>query len=233
MTIQSIFYAWLQKRHPRALYCGDASRREIALTFDDGPHPRDTPQVLDILAKHNIHATFFLIGQNIERYPQLVKEIHQNGHQLALHCYRHLPFPLEHPSSLRKGLDHTRGLMADICGISQEAIRYVRPPYGCFTTRTLSLLNSWGYHLVIWNSIPLHWIQPVHWTIEQIIHEVRPGSVIVLHDGKGHGLRVAQIVDAIVPMLKALNFVFIKVENIKGNHVHVSSTPSDHSGIHT
>jgi peptidoglycan/xylan/chitin deacetylase (PgdA/CDA1 family) len=161
-----------------------------------------------------------LIGQSVERYPRLVREIHQNGHQLALHCYRHLPFPLENPSMLRKGLDHTRNAIADICGISPETICHVRPPYGFFSAKTLSMLSDWEYRLVIWNSIPPHWMQPMNWTIEQILDEVVPGSVIVLHDGKGHGSKVAQIVDAIIPRLKALEFIFIKVENMARNHLH-------------
>jgi peptidoglycan/xylan/chitin deacetylase (PgdA/CDA1 family) len=210
-------YAWLQKQHPRALFYGDVFRREIALTFDDGPHPRDTPRVLDALAKHNVQATFFLVGQSVERYPQLVKEIHQNGHQLALHCYRHLPFLLEHPSNLRKGLDRTRHLIAELCGISPETICSVRPPYGLFTAGTLSLLNEWGYRLVIWNSMSFHWMQPTDWTIRQILDEATPGSVIVLHDGKGHGAKVVQILDVIIPKLKDLQFVFIRVEEMKGN----------------
>jgi peptidoglycan/xylan/chitin deacetylase (PgdA/CDA1 family) len=218
VTINSRFYTWLQKRHPQALYYGDAARREIALTFDDGPHPRDTPRVLDALAKHNIQATFFLIGQNAERYPHLVNETHKNGHQLALHCYHHLPFPVERPSTLRKGLDHTRRILAGICDLPSEAICHVRPPYGLFTARTASLLNEWGYRLVIWNSMPFHWMQPTHWTIRQVFDEVMPGSVIVLHDGKGHGTKVAQILNAVIPRLKDLSFVFSKVEDMKRNH---------------
>jgi len=72
----SRFYRRLQRRYPNVLFFGASSRREVALTFDDGPHPRDTPQVLDVLAKHNVHATFFLIGHSVEQYPQLVKQIH-------------------------------------------------------------------------------------------------------------------------------------------------------------
>jgi peptidoglycan/xylan/chitin deacetylase (PgdA/CDA1 family) len=233
LTIKSFFYTWLQKKHRHVLYYGDTSHREIALTFDDGPHPRDTPRVLEMLAKHDVRATFFLIGQSVERYPQLVKEIHQNGHQLALHGYRHLPFPLENPSMLRKGLDHTRRVIADICGISPETIRNVRPPYGFFRARTLSMLKDWEYRLVIWNSIPPHWIQPMNWTIKQILDEVVPGSVIVLHDGRGHGFKVAQLVDAIVPRLKALDFGFIKIEDMEVNHSHTISTSSTHSGTNS
>jgi peptidoglycan/xylan/chitin deacetylase (PgdA/CDA1 family) len=220
LSTKSLFYAWLQRRHPNILFYGDDSRREIALTFDDGPHPRDTPQVLGALAKHKVQATFFLIGQSVERYPQLVREIHQSGHQLALHCYYHLPFLIENPAALRKELDHTRNVIADSCGVSPETIRDVRPPYGFFTAKLSSMLSEWEYRLVIWNSIPPHWMQPMNWTIKQILDEVVPGSVIVLHDGKGHGSKVAQIVDAIIPRLKGSDFTFIKVEDMKRNHLH-------------
>jgi len=195
------------------------SRHEIALTFDDGPHPRDTSQVLDVLAKHDVHATFFLVGQYAGQYPHLVKQIHQGGHQLAVHCYRHVPFPMENASTLKGRLPRTRNAIANACSISPETIRDVRPPYGLFTTKTLYLLNKWGYRLVMWNSIPQHWIQPVNWTIKQIFTEMVPGSVIALHDGHGHGRKVASIVDTIIPRLKERGFDFIKVENMEtGRH---------------
>ena len=202
------------------MFHGDDSRREIALTFDDGPHPRDTPQVLDVLAKHNVHATFFLIGHSAERYPQLVKQIHQSGHQLALHCYRHIPFPMESASTLKGQLDQSRKAIVNACGISPETIRDVRPPYGFFTAKTLSMLRAWQYRLVLWDNMPLHFIQPTSWTIKQILEQTASGSIIVLHDGKGHGSKVASIVDTIIPRLKDMDFNFIKVENMKRKQLH-------------
>jgi peptidoglycan/xylan/chitin deacetylase (PgdA/CDA1 family) len=228
LALTSLLYSWLQKQHPGVLFHGDGSRREIALTFDDGPHPRDTPQVLEVLAKYRVQATFFLVGQSAERYPHLVKAIHQNGHQLALHCYHHLPFLVETPSVLRKQLDHTRRVIADSCGIPTETICAVRPPYGFFTTRTLSLLNAWGYRLVIWNNMPFHWMQPLPWTVRQILDRVVPGSVIVLHDGKGHGAKVAQILDMILPRIKEIGLDFIKIEDMEANLLRLSSTSSTH-----
>jgi len=209
------FYQHQQKRLPTVLFHGAEARPEIALTFDDGPHPRDTPPVLDVLAKHNVRATFFLVGKSVKRYPTLAKEIHQNGHQLAIHCYRHIPFVLENPSSLLHGLDTTRNLIADICGVAPEIVCDVRPPYGFFTTKNLSLLSEHKYRLVIWSSIPPHWMQPIPWTVAQILGEAMPGSVIVLHDGHGHGSKVAQIVDTVVPRLRALEFVFAKAEDMR------------------
>lgn len=210
-------YHTLQRRQPGILFYGDTSRPEIALTFDDGPHPRDTPQVLDVLAKHDILATFFLIGHGIERYSHLVKRIHQSGHQLALHCYRHLPFPMESASTLKGQLNQSRKAIARACDIPPETIRHVRPPYGFFTANTLSLLGEWGYRLVLWDNMPLHFLQPIQRTITQILERTTPGSIIVLHDGKGHGRKVAEIVDVIVPQLKAKGFEFVTIEQMQNS----------------
>jgi len=214
----SRFYIALQNRHPDVLIHGDKSRREIALTFDDGPHPRDTPQVLDVLAKHNVHATFFLVGRYVEHHPNLVKQIHQSGHQLALHCYRHLPFPIESASTLKGQLNQSRTAIADICGISPETIRHIRPPYGFFTSKTLSMLNEWGFDLVLWDNMPLHFIQPTSWTINQIYKNTDPDSIIALHDGNRHGSKVAWIIDTIIPTLKEQGYSLIKIEDMEGKN---------------
>jgi peptidoglycan/xylan/chitin deacetylase (PgdA/CDA1 family) len=204
----------MQKNHPNILWFGDESRREITLTFDDGPHPQDTPQVLDMLAKHNIQATFFLVGKYVEQYPELVKQIHQSGHQLGIHCYRHRPFPLENPIVLRTQLDRTGNAIADICGVAPKTIRDLRPPYGAFTPKLADMLTGWGYRLVLWNNIPPHWMQPLNWTISQICDQITPGAIIVLHDGHGHGRQAAQILDIIVPKLKASGFDFVTIEQM-------------------
>jgi peptidoglycan/xylan/chitin deacetylase (PgdA/CDA1 family) len=213
----SHFYRAMQRRHPGVLWHGDEARREIAITFDDGPHPRDTPQVLETLARHGVHATFFLIGRNIERYPSLVEQIHREGHQIGIHCYRHLPFPLEHPATLRRHLEHTRTLITGECGVSPDTLVEVRPPYGFFTGRTRSILSKWGYRLVLWNNMPLHFLQPVQWTTNQILGQAVPGSIIVMHDGKGHGSKVAHIVDIVIPRLKAMGFGFVTIEQMRRN----------------
>lgn len=224
--LQSL-YRKLQERFPGVLVFGNASRREIALTFDDGPHPRDTPQVLDVLAKHDIRATFFLIGHSVEQHPHLVRQIHQSGHQLALHCHRHFPFPLETASTLKGQLDRSRNAIAQACDISPESIEHIRPPYGLFTARILSMLNASGYHLVLWDNMPLHFLQPAAWTVAQILERTVPGSVIVLHDGKGHGAKVAQILDIVLPQLKARGFEFVTIEQM---HFGSSQLAGDSTG---
>lgn len=204
----------MQDRSPSILWRGDASRRAIALTFDDGPHLRDTPRVLDVLAKHDVRGTFHLVGRYAEQYPQLLREIHQCGHQLALHCYRHVPFPLERTSTLRAQLDLTRSIISQAAGVSADTIKDVRPPYGAFSRRNLADLTEWEYRLVMWTCIPRHWMQPVDWSIRQIMDSLIPGAVIVLHDGHGHGRRVTEILEAVIPRIKSLGYEFVRVEEM-------------------
>lgn len=209
------YYRAMQRKHPDILWFGDESRREIAITFDDGPHPKDTPQVLEKLTKHNIQATFFLVGRYVEQYPVLVKQIHQSGHQLGIHGFRHRPFPLEKPSTLQIQLERTRNTIANVCGISPETIKDLRPPYGTFTSTTARRLTEWGYQLVLWNNMPPHWMQPVSWTISQILDQVHHGSILVLHDGHGHGTKVVQILDIIIPKLRTQGYNFVTIEQIR------------------
>ena len=77
------------------------------------------------------------------------------------------------------------------------------------------MLNEWNYRLVLWDNMPLHFLQPIQRTIAQILERTVPGSIIVLHDGKGHGSKVAEIVDVIVPQLKAKGFEFVTIEQMQ------------------
>jgi peptidoglycan/xylan/chitin deacetylase (PgdA/CDA1 family) len=183
----------------------------VALTFDDGPHLRDTPRVLDVLAKYDVCGTFHLVGRYADQHSNLLREIGQCGHQLALHCYRHIPFPLERTSTLRSHLDLTRNIISQAAGVSVETLKDLRPPYGAFSKRNLAHLTEWGYRLVMWTCLPRHWMQPLDRSIHQVMESLVPGAVIVLHDGHGHGRRVTEILEAIIPRIKSLGYDFVRV----------------------
>src|SRR5262245_21018474 len=124
------YYHAMQRKYPKILWHGNETCPEIALTFDDGPHPRDTPRVLETLAKHEVRATFFLVGKAVEQHADLVRQVHQSGHQTGIHCYRHTPFPLEASDKLRLQLEYTARSIAQVCGVASEVITDLRPPYG-------------------------------------------------------------------------------------------------------
>ena len=228
------YYANMQIQYPSVLWRGDASHRAVALTFDDGPHLRDTPRVLNVLAKHDVHATFHLVGKYAVQTHDLVEEISQRGHQLALHCYRHIPFPLESASTLRMHLDLTRNIISQAGEISPETIKDLRPPYGAFSERNLANLNAWGYRLVMWTCLPRHWMQPASLSIRQVMESIVPGAVIVLHDGHGHGTRVAEILEAVVPRIKSLGYEFVTVGELWQQRAQASAVreAEPKSGLH-
>lgn len=222
-SLLSRYFPWMQDPSPSILWRGDASRRAVALTFDDGPHLRDTPRVLDVLAKHDVHGTFHLVGKYAEQRRHLLQEISRCGHQLALHCYRHVPFPLERTSMLRAHLDLTRTIISQAAGVSVETLKDLRPPYGAFNKRNLANLTDWGYRLVMWTCLPRHWMQPVDRSIRQVMESLVPGAVIVLHDGHGHGRRVTEILEAIIPRIKSLGHEFVRVEEMWDQREQASS----------
>jgi peptidoglycan/xylan/chitin deacetylase (PgdA/CDA1 family) len=189
--------------------------QRIALTFDDGPHPLHTQPVLDTLKKYRIHASFFLLGRYVEQHPQIVKQIHAAGHQIGIHGYRHIAFPLENPIILHDHLEQVCHRIAEICNTTPKSINNIRPPYGAFTRKTLSLLEAWGYRVVMWNNIPQHWMQPLTWSIQQTLDQATPGGVIVLHDGHGHGTKVVQILEHVIPQLKAQGFDFVTIAQMQ------------------
>ncbi|HEY3229269.1 MAG TPA: polysaccharide deacetylase family protein [Roseiflexaceae bacterium] len=211
----------LRRRFPGALWAGQPVAPQVALTFDDGPDPRDTPQLLDVLAQQQVTATFFELGQRAERWPALVRAVAVAGHQLALHGYRHRPFPLEARLALRGQLAYTQRLLAALGGQESSAIRDVRPPYGLCTPAGLIALAAWGYRPVMWSVVPFHWQQSANATIVQTTRLVRAGSVLVLHESLG-GPAVADLADVIVTRLKAAGFQFVSVDQMW--RVHSSAT---------
>ena len=208
----------LRRWFPDALWAGQPATPLIALTFDDGPHRRDTPQLLEVLARQQITATFFHVGAHVEGWPDGVRAVAAAGHQLAIHGYNHRPFPLEAPAVLRSHLDHTQQLLATLSERDSAAIRDVRPPYGLFTPATLAAVTAWGYRAVMWSLVPFHWHQPAQPTIAEVTHLIRTGSVLVLHEGLG-GPPIDQLTDAIVNRLKAAGYQFISVEQMWRTHL--------------
>lgn len=204
----------LERQLPEVLIAGDPISNQIALTFDDGPHPRDTPALLDVLRRHGVTATFSWVGQRIEAHPDLVQRAALAGHQLMIHGYRHRSFLLERPEELRAMLDVTRGLLVRYSGRSPGLIRSVRPPYGHMSRGIVRRLLAWGYQPVLCSIVPIHWIQPGALTVRQVVSQIENGSLIVLHEALG-GPPVAELADAILTEISGLNFRFVTVDALR------------------
>lgn len=208
-----ILYRILHPTFPHCLWAGNSRDQAIALTFDDGPHPVYTPQLLDVLDRYAIPASFFWLGACVNRYPSAAQAVVDRGHWIGLHGYDHRSFPMLSPTELQQSLWSTQQAIAAACHINPHKIRDVRPPNGLFTPQILDLLNQWEYRSVMWSVVPEDWVRPgVNTVVERVLQQVCNGSVIVLHDGVCGGEDVAAIAAQLIPLLLQRGYRFVTVD---------------------
>jgi peptidoglycan/xylan/chitin deacetylase (PgdA/CDA1 family) len=170
----------------RTLIAG-RDRGEIALTYDDGPNPTVTPQLMEVLARYNVRATFFLIGKHVRHYPELVRSLHAAGHLLGNHTMTHPWLAWQPAQVIREELSGCSKLIEDVTG---EPVRYMRPPHGARRPAVMRIAHSLGMQTVQWNTMGYDW-QPIG--AEEILKHVdkglrrarrwNRGANILLHDG--------------------------------------------------
>ncbi len=162
---------------------------EVALTFDDGPNPKWTPRLLDVLGEHGVKATFFMLGRRAEAEPELVRRVAAEGHLIGNHSWSHPNLARSWTSRVREELTRTSETLEQITG---ERIGYFRPPYGARRPVVFRIARELGLRVVTWNAMTSDWTEPpADWIAEQLTAKIeglaRRGRAanIVLHDG-GH-----------------------------------------------
>ena len=210
-----LVYRLLQPTFPHCLWCGNSNGKTIALTFDDGPHPQYTPQVLSVLKRYNITASFFWLGNCVNRFPDIGKTVSEQGHWIGLHGYEHDSFPLLSPTQLKQSLEKTQIAIYNACNLSPEKVRDVRPPNGFFTPQTLHLFQQWNYRPVMWSVVPEDWVHPgVNVVVNRVMKQVKNGSLIVLHDCYFGGKDVAETINILIPRLLQEGYEFVTVDSL-------------------
>jgi peptidoglycan/xylan/chitin deacetylase (PgdA/CDA1 family) len=161
--------------------CRVEGARAVALTFDDGPHPEGTPAILDALESGGARATFFLVGEQVERWPELAGEIVRRGHEIALHGHRHRLLLRRSASSVARDLDQAAALIAEVTG---RAPAYYRPPYGVFSTGALALVRRRGWEPMLWSRWGWDWSarRSPEAIAQRATSGLRSGDVVLLHD---------------------------------------------------
>ncbi|HHP7239606.1 polysaccharide deacetylase family protein [Longibacter sp.] len=155
--------------------------RVAYLTFDDGPHPKITGRLLDVLEKHGARATFFLVGANAESHPQLVKDLSAAGHAVGNHTFTHPDAWTLSACDLTGELDRTTQSLEQIVG---RHVRVMRPPYGHPTGTMRRWCDAHRQRMVMWDVMPGDYLRTAtHRDVERfVVRHTRPGSIIVLHD---------------------------------------------------
>lgn len=151
--------------------------KQIALTFDDGPHSVYTPRLLDGLRERGVHATFFLLGENVEGKEAIVKQMQEDGHLIGNHGYSHVQMSKESVNTACEQIEENNKQIEEITGVRPQ---YLRPPYGAWTDELGCTTNM---TVVLWNKDPLDWKnQSTKKIVRSITKHIEPGDVILLHD---------------------------------------------------
>jgi len=168
-------------RAPLGIEDRTADGSGYALTFDDGPHVQGTPAVLELLAAADVRATFFLVGEQVQRNPALAREIVEAGHGIGLHCQRHRNLLRLAPWQVRADIDRAEAAIGEATGVASALYR---PPYGVLNSAALRLARARGWRTLLWSHWGRDWerrasAESIH---ARVTDGAGEGSVLLLHD---------------------------------------------------
>ncbi len=190
-----------------AIYTGG---KEVAITFDDGPSRTETPRLLDMLAKRNIKATFFVLGERVRDNPAIARRIVEDGHEIANHSWNHPNLSKLPEAAVRRQLQDTRDAVRAATGVQTKVFR---PPYGAFTENQRQwAFREFGYKTILWSVDPFDWKRPGAGVITQrILGGTQDGGIVLAHDI--HKMTV-DAMPATLDGLKAKGFRFVTVSEL-------------------
>lgn len=201
MSAASLYYATVSVRSQwlgRTYWRGRRDRNAVALTFDDGPSP-DTEGILDVLAEHNLSAAFFMVGREVESFPGIAQRVFAEGHEVGNHSYSHPLYLLQRASETRDQVKRAQDVIAETIGVTPML---ARPPYGVRTPAYFGATRALGLHTVQWDVAGFDWKQLSPKQIaDNVLRKVRPGSIILLHDGDSSGKQDRKKTVAALPLI--------------------------------
>ncbi|MBI4427874.1 MAG: polysaccharide deacetylase family protein [Ignavibacteriales bacterium] len=178
----------------------------VHLTFDDGPHPASTNIILDVLKSRQAKGTFFLLGNNVDAYPDIARRIVSEGHAIGNHSFDH-PFMVLR--SKKFVVQQVSGTENSIVAATSRRPRLFRPPYGLLDQWTAKIVRQLGYEIVMWTTDPADF-QPVaaEVIVSRATRDPAPGSIILLHDNGATANRIGEILEKLISRLSKLGFTF-------------------------
>ena len=160
---------------------GRTDLKVLAMTFDDGPHPQNTPRLLDMLKKRKVKATFFTIGRSVDLYPHIAKRIVSEGHEIGNHTYTHGNLSKMSESRVRSELDRGRDAIVRATGFNPKVMR---PPYGAlYKNQRQWIMDAYGYPTILWSVDPMDWKDRNAGIVSRrLITRANPGGILLAHD---------------------------------------------------
>jgi peptidoglycan-N-acetylglucosamine deacetylase len=216
-----VFFLWLKSyRSPqifgKCVHRVDTPTRVVALTFDDGPSEY-TEEILKILRSQGAPATFFLLGQNAEQFPALVRQIYEGGHEIGNHSYSHQPFIFKSLAFMKEEIEKTDQVIRKA---GYQGTIHFRAPYGRKLIGLPWILYKSRRPHILFDVIPDDWASPgVATIVDRILAQTKPGSIILCHDGNGDHmgqdrLQTVQAIPIVIEKLKADGYRFVTISEL-------------------
>lgn len=182
---------------------------EIALTFDDGPHPYYTPLILKILAEYDVKATFFMIGENVKYYPAAAEAVLAEGHEIGNHTNHHRGLKA---MSDREILQEIEDCEDEIFSLSEYRPQFVRPPEGAMSPQVREVAGELNYRIILWDVDTHDWAHTAPQEIcRHVLDEVEAGDIILMHDFIGHNSPTPEALRLMIPELLSRGYRFVTV----------------------
>lgn len=193
----------LSKQYPNSLIMkGPDNIKLMALTFDDGPDNHLTPEVLDVLKKHNVKATFFLLGSRIKKFPEVAKRINAEGHKIGMHSYSHPNLYKKSINTLKDEINKTQNVMVEKLGFGTSIFR---APYGNIREDQLKYLKNRNITTIGWNVDSLDWKGlDVEQIEKNVLSDIKPGAIILMHSAGNWNQGYSSTTDALDKIIKKL-----------------------------
>lgn len=197
---------------PQAIWSLPERRQEVFLTFDDGPHPRHTSELLTLLAAHGARVTFFLIGEKVRAYPQLLRDIHGAGHAIGNHTMHHRRLWWQGRAAVLEEIRAAQSVIEDGAGV---AVRYFRPPYGALSPAVVAAADQASLRVAMWSCSPLDFrrANDPQAIATALAEHVRGGDLVLLHDGHACAPATLAALRATLPLLKEKGYRFAALPN--------------------
>ncbi len=193
----------------RKIIRGSTKQKQIALTFDDGPHPTFTPRILAILRKYNVKATFFVVGTQVEKYPDLVRAEVNEGHSVGNHTYHHVSLPKIPQEYIADEIKACGDVIRVATG---KAPRLFRPPGGEYNLETAEAASVLGYTMVLWTDDPGDYASPgASVILSRTLKKAGNGGIILIHDGIEQTIT---ILPQLIETLQKQGYRFVTVDEM-------------------
>lgn len=216
-----ILNVFLHNQNEIPIYCVETEKKSIALSFDAAYGSQYTDEILNILEKNDVKATFFLVGNWIDKYPDKVKTIYSKGHEIGNHSTTHPHFTQLDPSKIKEEIYATSGKIKSLTG---NGTVFFRPPFGDYNSEVVNVVKETGHTCILWDVDSQDWKNPGEEVVyKRVVDNVGNGSMVLFHN---NAEQTPKVLDSIIKELKKKGFSFVKISDL----IYKDNYYIDHTG---